>query len=122
MEKLRVLARSSPEDKNCIVEGLQRTGSIVAVTGESHNDARALEEADVGFTMGIAGCETAKDSSDMILLNDNFASTMHAVMWGRNIYSNVRKFLQFQMTVNISSMIIVLIGCATTGETPFSIV
>jgi P-type E1-E2 ATPase len=65
------------------------------VTGDGNNDALALRTADVGFAMGIMGCEVAKDSSDMILLNDDFSSVLQAVMWGRNIYNNIRKFLMF---------------------------
>ncbi len=121
MAKLKVLARSTPQDKFALVVGMQKLGSIVAVTGESHNDTLALETADVGFCMGN-GCETAKDAADMILMDDNFASTLHAVIWGRNIYQNIRKFLQFQMTVNITVITIVFFGCVTKGYPSLSIV
>ncbi len=122
LAKLKVLARSTPQDKFCIVEGIKARGMTVAMTGESHNDAQALEAANVGFSLGVAGCETAKDAADMILMNDNFSSTIHAVMWGRNIYANIRKFLLFQMTVNMSVLVLVFLGCALQGESPFSIV
>jgi len=94
-DRLKVLARSLPEDKYMLVMGLKEFGSVVAVTGDGTNDAPALKKADVGFAMGITGTEVAKEASDIILLDDNFASTITAVKWGRNIYENVRKFLQF---------------------------
>jgi P-type E1-E2 ATPase len=94
-DKLKVLARSTPEDKYMLVTGLKELNSVVAVTGDGTNDAPALKKADVGFAMGITGTEVAKEASDIILLDDNFASIITAVKWGRNIYTNVRKFLQF---------------------------
>lgn len=90
---LKVLARSTPEDKYMLVTGLKEQNNVVAVTGDGTNDAPALKKADVGFAMGIAGTEVAKEASDIILLDDNFASIVTAVRWGRNIYENVRKFL-----------------------------
>lgn len=92
-KKLKVLARSTPEDKYMLVTGLKELGNVVAVTGDGTNDAPALKKADVGFAMGITGTEVAKEASDIILLDDNFASIVTAVKWGRNIYTNVRKFL-----------------------------
>ena len=92
-DRLKVLARSTPEDKYMLVTGLKELGSVVAVTGDGTNDAPALKKADVGFAMGITGTEVAKEASDIILLDDNFASIITAVKWGRNIYENVRKFL-----------------------------
>jgi P-type Ca2+ transporter type 2B len=91
--KLKVLARSTPEDKYMLVTGLRDENNVVAVTGDGTNDAPALKKADVGFAMGITGTEVAKEASDIILLDDNFASIITAVRWGRNIYTNVRKFL-----------------------------
>jgi P-type Ca2+ transporter type 2B len=93
--QLRVLARSTPIDKYNLVMGLKQLGKVVAVTGDGTNDAPALHKAHVGFSMGIAGTDVAKNASAIILLDDNFASTKTAILWGRNIYGNVRKFLQF---------------------------
>jgi Ca2+ transporting ATPase len=115
--KLKVLARSTPEDKYMLVTGLKEMKSVVAVTGDGTNDAPALKKADVGFAMGITGTEVAKEASDIILLDDNFASIITAVKWGRNIYTNVRKFLQFQLTVNVVAMFIVFLGGVTGAET-----
>ena len=90
---LKVLARSTPEDKYLLVTGLRNLGSTVAVTGDGTNDAPALKKADVGFAMGIAGTEVAKEASDIVLLDDNFSSIITAILWGRNIYASIRKFL-----------------------------
>jgi Ca2+ transporting ATPase len=94
-KNLRVMARSRPEDKYLMVTGLREFGDTVAVTGDGTNDAPALKKADVGFAMGIAGTDVAKHAADIILLDDNFASIVKAVIWGRNIYDNIRRFLQF---------------------------
>jgi Ca2+-transporting ATPase len=101
LPKLQVLARSSPLDKQILVGRLKKLGETVAVTGDGTNDGPALRSADIGFSMGIAGTEVAKESSDIVLLDDNFASLVKAVIWGRSVYDSVRKFLQFQLTVNI---------------------
>ena len=92
-KNLQVLARSTPEDKYMLVTGLRDIGSVVAVTGDGTNDAPALKRADVGFAMGVCGTVVAKEAADIILLDDNFASIVTAVKWGRNIFSCVRKFL-----------------------------
>jgi P-type E1-E2 ATPase len=90
---MKVLAGSSPSDKYLLVTGLRYLQNIVAVTGDGTNDAPALKKADVGFSMGIVGSEVAKEASDIVLLDDNFASIIVAILWGRNIYSSIRKFL-----------------------------
>ncbi len=103
--KLRVLARSSPQDKYILVNGiveskLSENQEVVAVTGDGTNDGPALKRADVGFAMGIQGTDVAKEASDIILTDDNFSSIVKAMMWGRNVYDSIAKFLQFQLTVN----------------------
>jgi len=98
---LRVLARSSPTDKLLLVREHKRLGEVVAVTGDGTNDAPALKEADVGFALGLAGTEVAKEACDIVILDDNISSMAKAVLWGRNVYMSIRKFLQFQLVVNI---------------------
>lgn len=120
-QRLRVLSRAIPYDKHLLVTGLKELNRAVAVTGDGINDADALRAADVGFAMG-SGVSVAKDAADMILIEDNFEATMKGVMWGRNIYDNVRRFLQFQMTVNISCLATVFIGAAIIGESPLKTV
>lgn len=93
--KLDVLARSRPEDKYALVTGLKQLGHVVAVTGDGTNDAPALKKSDVGFSMGVAGTQVAREASDIVLLDDNFNSIVKAVIWGRNIYDSIKKFLQF---------------------------
>lgn len=90
---MAVLARSRPEDKYALVVGLMEQKHVVAVTGDGTNDAPALKKADVGFAMGIAGTQVAKDAADIIITDDNFASIVKAVLWGRNIYDSIKKFL-----------------------------
>jgi P-type Ca2+ transporter type 2C len=92
--RLQVLARSSPEDKRRLVEHLKELGETVAVTGDGTNDGPALRAADVGFSMGIAGTEVAKEASSIILMDDNFASIVKAISWGRCVNDAVKKFLQ----------------------------
>lgn len=101
--KLQVLARSSPEDKRVLVKRLKELGETVAVTGDGTNDAPALKTADVGFSMGIAGTEVAKEASAIILMDDNFASIVKAIMWGRAVNDAVQKFLQVCMLLSMSS-------------------
>ena len=92
-DQLRVLGRSSPEDKYILVTGIQDCDGVVAVTGDGTNDAPALTKADVGFAMGITGTDIAKGACDIILLDDNFTSIVVALRYGRSVYDNVRKFL-----------------------------
>ena len=109
-EKLCVLARSSPEDKFILVTGLKQLHEVVAVTGDGSNDAPALKKSNVGFAMHIAGTQLAQEASDIILLDDNFASIVTAVLWGRNIYDCISKFIQFQLTVNIVALAMSFVG------------
>jgi len=115
---LRVLARSRPEDKYLLVTGLRELGDVVAVTGDGTNDAPALKKADVGFAMGITGTDVAKHAADIIIMDDNFASIVKACLWGRNIYDNIRKFLQFQLTVNVVALIVAVIGSIVLKTSP----
>ncbi|EGC29255.1 P-type ATPase [Dictyostelium purpureum] len=115
---LQVIARCSPTDKYRLVHRLRERGEVVAVTGDGVNDAPQLKEADVGFSMGIAGTEVAKEASDIVLLDDNFNSISKAVIWGRNVYDSIRKFIQFQLTVNIVAVLIAFVGAITNGESP----
>jgi len=125
--QLRVLARSSPSDKYVLVTGiinskLSKNREVVAVTGDGTNDAPALKAADVGFAMGIAGTDVAKNASDIILTDDNFTSIIKAVMWGRNVYDSISKFLQFQLTVNVVAVMLCFIGSCAHGESPLKAV
>ena len=134
--KLQVLARSSPDDKKTLVKRLKELGETVAVTGDGTNDAPALKTADVGFSMGIAGTEVAKEASAIILMDDNFASIVKAIMWGRAVNDSVKKFLQvcsstrisralvnylqFQVTVNITAVILTFVS-AVASDTETSV-
>lgn len=121
-EDLRVLARCSPSDKFTIVESLKRfTDEIVAVTGDGTNDAPALRIANVGFSMND-GTQIAKEAADIILVDNNFASTVSAALWGRNVYSNISKFLQFQLTVNIVALVTAAGGAIASAESPLTTV
>ncbi|CAO3652739.1 unnamed protein product [Cunninghamella echinulata] len=113
---LRVLARSSPEDKRLLVQALKTQGDIVAVTGDGTNDAPALKVADVGFSMGLSGTEVAKEASSIILMNDNFSSIVNAISWGRCVNDSVKKFLQFQLTVNITAVLLTIVSAITSHE------
>ncbi|KAF9675091.1 hypothetical protein SADUNF_Sadunf10G0195300 [Salix dunnii] len=105
-KKITVMGRSSPNDKLLLVQALRKGGEVVAVTGDGTNDAPALHEADIGLSMGIQGTEVAKESSDIVILDDNFASVVKVVRWGRSVYANIQKFIQFQLTVNVGALVI----------------
>lgn len=114
--RLQVLARSSPEDKKILVTKLRDLGEIVGVTGDGTNDGPALKSANVGFSMGIAGTEVAKEASDIILMDDNFASIVKAIIWGRCVNDSVRKFLQFQLAVNITAVVTTFVSAVASEE------
>ncbi|XP_039264361.1 plasma membrane calcium-transporting ATPase 2-like isoform X2 [Styela clava] len=125
--RLRVLARSSPTDKHTLVKGIidstvSANREVVAVTGDGTNDGPALKKADVGFAMGIAGTDVAKEASDIILTDDNFTSIVKAVMWGRNVYDSIAKFLQFQLTVNVVAVTVAFVGACAINDTPLKAV
>ena len=140
---LRVLARSSPDDKLTLAHGLNQSTlfenkekcaellathdikifpdrQVVAMTGDGTNDAPALKRADIGFAMGIAGTQIAKDAADIILIDDNFASIVTAAKWGRNVYASIQKFLQFQLTVNIAAVGTALVGAIVYQKSPLA--
>jgi P-type Ca2+ transporter type 2B len=117
-QHLKVLARARPIDKYALVLGLKELDNVVAVTGDGSNDAQALSKADVGFAMGIQGTEVAKNASDIIVLDDNFASIVSSIKWGRNIFDNIRKFIQFQLSVNLSAVLLVFVTSCIGSESP----
>ena len=103
MPYMKVMARARPMDKYLMVTGLRQMGGVVAVTGDGTNDAPALKKADVGFAMGITGTDVCKHAADILITDDNFSSIVKACMWGRNVYDNIKRFLQFQLTVNVGA-------------------
>jgi Ca2+ transporting ATPase len=122
IDRLDVLARSRPDDKLTLVTGLRQLGHVVAVTGDGTNDAQALKRADIGFAMGEAGTDMAKEAADIILLNDDFSNIVNAIKWGRNIYDNIRRFLLFQLTVNVVAVSAAIVGAATFRQSPLTAV
>ncbi|KAJ2648992.1 plasma membrane calcium [Coemansia sp. RSA 1250] len=114
--RLQVLARSSPEDKRMLVEWLRSHGEVVSVTGDGTNDGPALKAANVGFSMGIAGTEVAKEASSIVVMDDNFKSIVRACMWGRTVNDAVKKFLQFQLTVNVTAVLIAFVSSVADPE------
>lgn len=106
VKNLHVMARSSPEDKRVLVETLKSLGEVVAVTGDGTNDAPALKLADVGFSMGVSGTEVAREASDIVLMSDDFSSIVDAIKWGRTIGNSIKKFVQFQLTVNVTAVVL----------------
>ncbi|KAF9677649.1 hypothetical protein SADUNF_Sadunf08G0129500 [Salix dunnii] len=122
VDKICVMARSSPLDKLLMVKCLKQKGHVVAVTGDGTNDAPALKEADIGLSMGIQGTEVAKESSDIVILDDNFASVATVLRWGRCVYNNIQKFIQFQLTVNVAALVINFVAAVSAGEVPLTAV
>ncbi|WP_299549763.1 calcium-translocating P-type ATPase, PMCA-type [uncultured Helicobacter sp.] len=120
LPNITIIARSTPSVKMQIVNALKSQGNVVALTGDGINDAPALKHSDVGIAMGISGTEVSKEASDIILLNDSFATIVKAIEWGRGIYQNFQRFIQFQLTVNLSSVFIVLATVVCGFTAPFS--
>ncbi|EDQ88754.1 uncharacterized protein MONBRDRAFT_8804 [Monosiga brevicollis MX1] len=116
--KLRVMGRCSPSDKFNLVKGLIKAGEVVAVTGDGTNDGPALAEADVGFSMGIAGTDVARQASDIVITDDNFSSIVKAISWGRNVYDSISKFIVFQLTVNVVALTVAFVGACAIRESP----
>nr|CAD1817159.1 unnamed protein product [Ananas comosus var. bracteatus] len=121
--KLQVMARSLPLDKHTLVTNLRGMfHEVVAVTGDGTNDAPALHEADIGLAMGIAGTEVAKESADIIVLDDNFTTIINVARWGRAVYINIQKFVQFQLTVNVVALIVNFVSACIIGTAPLTAV
>ena len=117
---LKIIARARPLDKKRLVEALQANGEVVAVTGDGTNDAPALKAAHVGLSMGD-GTSVAKEASDITIIDNSFASIARAVMWGRSLYLNIRRFVMFQLTVNVVACCIVVLGAFTGTESPLTV-
>lgn len=120
LPSIGVIARSTPIIKMRVVKLLKTQGNVVAVTGDGINDAPALKNADVGVAMGISGTEVSKQASDIVLLDDSFSTIVKAVEWGRNIYENFKRFISFQLTVNLSSVIVVFASILLGLKAPFT--
>ncbi|XP_072986547.1 calcium-transporting ATPase 10, plasma membrane-type-like [Typha latifolia] len=121
--RIQVMARSSPLDKHTLVKHLRTTfNEVVAVTGDGTNDAPALHEADIGLAMGISGTEVAKESADVIILDDNFSTIATVAKWGRSVYINIQKFVQFQLTVNVVALVVNFSSACFRGNAPLTAV
>lgn len=117
---LKILSRARPEDKARLVALLQRRGEVVAVTGDGTNDALALSKAEVGISMG-SGTSRAKEASDITIIDNSFASINNAILWGRSLYLNIKRFILFQMTINMCACLIVLIGAFLGMDSPLTV-
>ena len=117
---LKIMSRARPTDKQRLVQLLQQKGAVVAVTGDGTNDAPALNQAQVGLSMG-SGTSVAKEASDITLLDDSFKSIATAVMWGRSLYKNIQRFILFQLTINFVALFIVLLGSLVGTELPLTV-
>ena len=117
---VKIISRARPNDKERVVRMLKEMGEIVAVTGDGTNDAPALNAAHVGLSMGD-GTAVAKEASDMTILDNSFHTIANAVMWGRSLYKNIKRFILFQMTVNVTACFIVLVGAFIGTESPLTV-
>lgn len=118
--KIRIIARARPEDKARLVVLLQQNREVVAVTGDGTNDAPALSKAQVGLSMG-SGTSRAKDASDITIIDDSFASINKAILWGRSIYQNIRRFIVYQLTINVCACLVVLLGAVIGLDSPLNV-
>lgn len=118
---MRIIARATSEDRFILVCGLKSRDAQVGMTGDSIGDAEALRKAHVGLCMG-SGCDVAKENSDLVILDNDFGSIHRAIKWGRAIFDNVRKFLQFQLTINISLCFLTILGGVTIGHVPLNVI
>ena len=121
VDKIHVMARSSPFDKLLMVQCLKQKGHVVAVTGDGSNDAPALKEAHIGLSMGIQGTEVARESSDIIILDDNFTSVATVLRWGRCVYDSIQKLIQLQLTMNVAALVINVVAAVSAREVPFTV-
>ncbi|KAG6389373.1 hypothetical protein SASPL_150841 [Salvia splendens] len=121
-DRISVMGRSSPNDKLLLVQALRRKEHVVAVTGDGTNDAPALHEAEYWSSNGYSRHRVAKESSDIIILDDNFASVVKVVRWGRSVYANIQKFIQFQLTVNVAALVINVAAAVSSGNVPLNAV
>jgi Ca2+-transporting ATPase len=121
LPNLRILARARPLDKYRMVRLLQEQNHVVAMTGDGTNDAPSLKKADVGLAMGISGTEVAKEASKIVLLDDAFSTIVRGVHWGRALYENIQRFIQFQLTINVSALAIVFLGPFLGIKPPFTV-
>ncbi len=120
IKTISIVARSKPDTKMRIVQALQSNGEVVAVTGDGINDAPALSKADVGIAMGISGTEVSKNAADIILTDDSFSTIVSGIKWGRGIYDNFQRFVQFQLTVNVIAFLVAIISQVLGQEMPFT--
>lgn len=120
IQTISIVARSKPDTKMRVVSALQALDEVVAVTGDGINDAPALSKADVGIAMGIAGTEVSKNAADIILTDDSFSTIVKGIQWGRGIFENFQRFVQFQLTVNMVAFLIAIICTVTGQDMPFT--
>lgn len=120
IKTIAIVARSKPDTKLRVVNALQADGEVVGVTGDGINDAPALTKADVGIAMGISGTEVSKNAADIILTDDNFATIINGIKWGRGVYENFQRFIQFQLTVNIIAFLVAILSQIFKFEMPFT--
>jgi Ca2+ transporting ATPase len=120
IQGVKIFSKFSPMAKGILAMGLRQLGNTVAVIGDGTNDALAFRQADVAFAMGRKGTETCKLASDIIILDDNLSSIVSSIKWGRNIYDNIRKFIQFQLSVNLSAVLLIFISSCVGSESPIS--